>query len=346
MPTAAAPAAGAGTRSERRGRPITQPDPRLPRLGDAARSRIVSVVLWANLVCQMGLILTGGLVRLTGSGLGCSTWPSCEPGQFTPRYTPETGIHPFIEFGNRTLTGVLGVVAILTLVVCWRWMRHRGRGFLLLAAIPLIGTITQALIGMLVVLLHLHPGLVSPHFLISPLLVAASTVLLVRAHDADGPRRATAPRAAIWLYVPLAVVGFGVLVLGTIVTGTGPHSGDSGSITRFLIDPVEISRAHAGAVWLFCLLLVALIVALVRGRGDRAPLRAALTLVGLTALQGIIGYVQYFTGLPTAVVFLHLVGAALFGGGVAWVGAELVTRRPAVSTTAGEDPVADGGALR
>lgn len=338
MPTAAAPVAGAGTRPERHGRLTTLPDPRFAGLGAAARSRIVSIVLWANLVCQMGIILTGGLVRLTGSGLGCSTWPSCEPGQFTPRYTPESGIHPFIEFGNRTMTGLLGIVAVLVLLVSWRWMRHRGRAFRLLAAVPLIGTIAQALIGALVVILHLHPGLVSPHFLISPLLVVASTVLLVRAMDDEGPRRLAVPRAAVWVYAPLAAVGFAVLVLGTIVTGTGPHSGDSGDITRLLINPVEIARAHAAAVWVFCALLVVLLVILLKGRADRAPRRAAIALLLLTVLQGVIGYVQYLTGLPAAVVFLHLIGAALFGGGIAWVGAELVTRGPLTAT----DPAAPG----
>src|SRR5690625_6622407 len=95
----------------------------------------------SNLLCQMGIILSGGAVRLTGSGLGCSSWPNCEPGQFTPVLTTEAGIHPFVEFGNRTLTGVLGFFAIALVVVSWRWHGPKGRGFRLLRLVPLIGTV-------------------------------------------------------------------------------------------------------------------------------------------------------------------------------------------------------------
>ena len=282
-------------------------------------------MFWGNLICQMGIILTGGLVRLTASGLGCSDWPNCEPGRFTPELTLESGIHPLIEFGNRSLTGVLSVFAIGVLLVSWRWLRHKGAGFLRLAWAPLIGTALQAIIGMLVVKLHLHPGLVSPHFLISPVIVAFSTILLVRLYEGDGRARAAVPRPLLWLFGMFAVTGFVVLVLGTIVTGTGPHSGDASEITRIPMDPRMASWLHADAVMLFCGLLVGLVIALHAIRARRAALRAAWAMVALTAVQALVGYAQFFAGLPEALVAMHLVGAALFAGGIAWVGSTLVT---------------------
>ena len=120
------------------------------------RSEVVTkkirIAAWAMLIAQAGIILTGGIVRLTGSGLGCSTWPNCEPGEFTPRYSGPMGIHGFIEFGNRALTGVLSVASLALLVVAVLWLRGKGRGFLILAAVPLIGTIAQALLGAVITL--------------------------------------------------------------------------------------------------------------------------------------------------------------------------------------------------
>lgn len=310
---------------ERHGRISTLPDPRLVDWGPQRRARIVQVAFWGNLISQMGIILTGGLVRLTGSGLGCSTWPHCEPGQFVPELTLEAGIHPLVEYGNRSLTGVLSIFAVLLLVVAWRWLRHKGVGFLRLATVPLIGTLLQALIGMVVVKADLHPGVVSPHFLLSPILAAASMVLVVRLYDGDGVLRLAAPRLALLLFAPLAAMGFTVLVLGTIVTGTGPHSGDAGDIVRITVNPVLISRLHAVAVWIFCGLLVALMVVLHRAGVRKEAGAAAWLLLGVTVAQGIVGYIQYFTGLPELVVFLHLVGAAMFAAAIALVGARLVT---------------------
>ncbi|MBB5831589.1 COX15/CtaA family protein [Brachybacterium aquaticum] len=310
---------------ERHGRITTLPDARLTSWGPQRRARLAAIALWGNLICQMGIILSGGAVRLTGSGLGCSTWPNCEPGQFTPVLTMESGIHPFVEFGNRTLTGVLSIFAIAVLVVTYRWLSHKGRGFRMLAWVPLIGTALQALIGAFVVWLDLHPGLVSPHFLISPVIGALSTVLLVRLYDGDGRVRLAVPGKVLGLYVALAVVGFVVLVLGTIVTGTGPHSGDSGDITRIMLDPVVISRVHAMAVYAFLALLIALLVVLHRLRARREASTAAWALLALTLAQGMVGYIQYFTGLPAGMVFAHLIGAALFAPAIAWVGARLVT---------------------
>ena len=310
---------------ERHGRITTLPDRSLTSWGPQRRARLAAVALWGNLISQMGIILSGGAVRLTGSGLGCSGWPYCEPGTFTPELTLESGIHPFVEFGNRTLTGVLSVFAVAVLLVTYRWLTHKGQGFRKLAWVPLIGTAVQALLGAFVVWFDLHPGVVSPHFLISPVLGALSMVLLVRLYDGDGRVRLVVPSRLLSLYVPLAVVGFAVLILGTLVTATGPHSGDAGEVTRLMVSPVLITRFHSIAVYLFLALLIALLIALHRSGARREALTASWWLLAATLAQGVIGYIQYFTGLPELVVFSHLLGAALFAPLIAWVGARLVT---------------------
>jgi cytochrome c oxidase assembly protein subunit 15 len=319
------PALAAPRSPERHGRITTLPDRRLTDWGPQRRARLAAVAFWGNLLSQIGIILSGGAVRLTGSGLGCSGWPYCEPGNFTPELTLEAGIHPFVEFGNRTLTGVLSIFAIAVLLVTYRWLGHKGRGFRLLALVPLIGTGVQALIGAFVVWFDLHPGIVSPHFLISPVLGAVSMVLLVRLYDGDGHVRLAVPPRLLALFVPLAVVGFAVLVLGTLVTGTGPHSGDAGDVTRLMISPVLITRFHSLSVYLFLALLAALLFGLHRTGARPEARTAAWWLVAVTLVQGVIGYIQYFTGLPELVVFGHLIGAALFAPMIAWIGARLFT---------------------
>ncbi|MGO2047661.1 MAG: COX15/CtaA family protein [Brachybacterium tyrofermentans] len=317
----------------------TAPSPRIERVGRmslsgertlglsaTARARIAAVVFWGNLICQIGIIVSGGVVRLTSSGLGCSTWPNCEPGQFTPELTMESGIHPFIEFGNRTLTGVLGIFAAALLLIALLWLRHKGRGMRWLALTPLAGTALQAIVGMVVVKADLHPGVVSPHFLISPILVALSTLLLYRLYDGDAPRRrSVVPTAMHWMSWALGVIGFAILVLGTLVTGTGPHSGDDVHPERLPFDPRTISWLHADAVMLFCGLLVGLLIALHLIGAQRPARRAAWGLVSITAIQALIGYTQYFTGLPELLVGFHMLGAGLFAAGIAWVAVSLYT---------------------
>lgn len=279
----------------------------------------LAVVFWGNLLCQMGIILTGGVVRLTGSGLGCSTWPNCEPGQFTPRYTPEMGLRPFIEFGNRTLTGVLGVFAIAVLVLSILWLRRKGGGFLVLAALPLVGTALQAIIGMVIVRLHLHPGAVAPHFLVSIGLVVVSSILLARLREGDGRVHRVIPTALMALAFALGAVAAVVLVLGTVVTSSGPHSGDLDVTLRLGLDPRMVSWLHADSVMMFCGLLVGLLIALHLVRTPRRTRRAAWILVAVTAAQGALGYVQYFTGLPEILVGLHMALAAVFTASITWL---------------------------
>ena len=269
----------------------------------------------ANLVAQIAIIVTGGAVRLTGSGLGCSTWPMCEPGEFTPRFHDEMTFHPIIEFGNRTLTGVLLIVAIAVAVLVWN-DRSRSTSFRRLGLLPLVGVLLQAVIGGITVRVDLHPAIVGGHLLISMALVAASAVLLERVSEGDGPPRPLAGPRTRAAAVALQVVLVPVLVLGVIVTGAGPHSGDSEIGYRFAVDPALFTRFHSASVLLFLAVLVVVVVLVARTRPvpPRAR-RVVVTLVVVTLLQGAIGYVQYFTGLPEVLVGLHMLGAALLTAG-------------------------------
>jgi cytochrome c oxidase assembly protein subunit 15 len=295
----------------------------------------------ANLVAQIGIIVTGGAVRLTGSGLGCSQWPMCEPGSFTPVFHEATSIHPYIEFGNRTLTGVLSVIAVALLWAVYRREPTRSRPAALrrLAWVPLAGIVLQAVVGGVTVLFDLHPAVVGSHMLISLVLVAVSTYLLVRLRSADGLVVALAPPALRWWPAALAVLAAVVVTLGTVVTGTGPHSGDADTPSRFALDPYAVTRLHSGAVWLFVAVSAAGGV-LLRRAGDRPELgparRAWLWLLAAIVAEGVIGYVQHFTGLPEVLVGLHMLGAALVVVATTAVCSALFTRRELPAGDVGE----------
>ena len=267
-------------------------------------------ILWANLIGQVTIVVTGGIVRLTASGLGCSTWPQCEPGQFAPVLHEATSWHPVIEFGNRTVTVLLGMLALATAWAIWP-QRHRATSFRWLGLVPLLGVAVQAVVGGLIVLLDLHPGWVAMHFLISMVLVAASTALLVRHREGDGPAVPLVTgrvRTLGWALVPLVTV---VLALGVVTTGSGPHSGDEQIAYRFALDPALVSRVHAGSVWLFALGVVALAVLVLRRPAPAEVRHTVVLLLAVTALQGAVGYIQYFTGLPGVLVAVHMLGASL-----------------------------------
>lgn len=276
--------------------------------------------LWANLVAQIGIIVTGGAVRLTGSGLGCSTWPQCEPGEFTPQFHEEMSIHSLIEFGNRTLTGVLGVFALAVLLLVLR-ERFRPEWFRRLAWAPLAGVALQAVIGGVTVLAKLHPAVVGLHMIVSLALVAASAVLLAkdRATRPGADDDAFAPPQTT-LLVARVLLGIGavLMVLGVIVTGAGPHGGDDEHAYRYEIDPVSAAKAHAWVAWAFVLLVAVVVVLLRRDGAPRAVRRTWWWLVAVTLAQGVIGYVQYFTGLPEIIVGAHLLGTGVLTASLAW----------------------------
>jgi heme a synthase len=275
-------------------------------------------IFMANLVAQIGIVVTGGIVRLTGSGLGCPTWPECVEGSYVPTTRQEEAWHKYVEFGNRLLTFVLAALAIAAIVGALAWWRRQRRvgqarnAVLALAAIPIIGTVIQAVLGGVTVLTGLNPWAVATHFLVSIAIIAGCVVLVYRAGEpGDQPvTRVVRPEVRLlgWALVGVTAV---VVVLGVVVTGSGPHSGDAETEARFGVDPRTVAWLHADSVLLFLGLTVGLLVAL---RVTHAPARAmrfTLALLAVSLVQGIIGYAQYFSGLPWALVAIHMLGACL-----------------------------------
>jgi cytochrome c oxidase assembly protein subunit 15 len=273
---------------------------------------------WAAVVANTVIILTGGLVRLTGSGLGCPTWPRCTDESFVPHR--ELGLHGAIEFGNRLLTYVLIVVVLATFVAVWRWSGTNG-SLRRHAAIIVLGVPLQGVIGGITVLTDLNPWVVSLHLILSMLLVSASVFLVIRVR---GGVAFTYPARPVQVVLAVYVVLWIAVYLGTVVTGSGPHAGDDDA-PRNMLDPAMITRVHALSVWLLVGLTI-LAVVLLRG----TPVaRIALTLLVAELAQGLIGYVQYFTDLPIALVAAHLLGAALLIAGGTRLLVEIVAGRTA-----------------
>jgi cytochrome c oxidase assembly protein subunit 15 len=291
--------------------------------GDLCVGRTTRRLLVANVAAQVGIVVTGGLVRLTGSGLGCPTWPECTDGSLVPTSGQAEGTQSLVEFGNRLLTVVLVVVAVAALVAVVR-QRPRRRPLVTLAALVLAGIPAQAVLGGFTVLVDLHPAAVAAHFLLSMAVIAAAVVLLRRATEAgDGPALPTVRGELRVLSGVIAVVALVVLALGTVVTGSGPHAGDEAS-PRFGFDPRAVSWLHADLVIVFVGLALAFWLGCrLSGAPARSRRAAGWLLVAILA-QGAVGYAQYFSGVPVALVAVHVLGACLV-----WVAAltvELSTR--------------------
>jgi heme a synthase len=265
---------------------------------------LVSRVTLANAVANGAIVVTGGAVRLTGSGLGCPTWPRCTDESFV--VTPELAGHGIVEFGNRLLTFVLTAVAIATVVVVFRSVRRDLRT---LAVIGFLGIPAQALLGGITVLTGLNPWTVAAHFLLSMVLVAVATILWLRSRE-PGVGQPLLRRPFVLLVSGITAVTAVVLALGTVVTGSGPHSGDP-KAGRTGFDPEQVSQLHADVVFLLIGLTVALLVALYAVDSPGRVRRAARDLLIVQLAQGLVGYVQYFTDLPIALVLVHMLGAVL-----------------------------------
>jgi len=281
----------------------------------------------ANLVAQMAIIVTGAVVRLTGSGLGCPTWPECVEGSYVPTSRQEESWHKYVEFGNRLLTFVLVLLAVAAVVAVLVDRRRRlgsggppRWGLVALACIPLLGTVAQAILGGVTVLTGLHPTTVAAHFLVSMAIVAGCVALVLRSADpGDQPVTLLVRREVRWLtWLLIAVVGI-VVVLGVITTGSGPHSGDAQAEHRFSFDPRTVAWLHADAVLFFLGLLVALLLALRLTDAPGRVRRSAWILLAVALAQGAIGYLQYFTGLPIILVGMHVLGAVCLWVAALWV---------------------------
>ena len=270
---------------------------------------------------QAGIVVTGGAVRLTGSGLGCPTWPRCTPGSYTPvPHQAQGTLHSWIEFGNRLLTFVLiiSILAAVIGVVRWRVQYKEGRERRALdwfAAGQLLGVIAQIVLGGFTVLTHLNPAAVGAHFLLSIVILAASLSLRQRMLRKPQADVSGTSRILIRILLGLTVI---VLTTGTVVTGSGPHAGDD-KAPRYHFDPQAVSWLHADAVIALIALTFALIL-LMRSTEDMAHrsfiLRRATLFFFICLAQGLIGYIQYFTGLPEALVAAHLLGADLVWLGI------------------------------
>jgi cytochrome c oxidase assembly protein subunit 15 len=259
-------------------------------------------------VAQVAIVVTGGLVRLTSSGLGCPGWPRCGEDSLVPREA--TSYHQYVEFGNRMLTSIVGAVALACVVAAWRH-RPRRRSLVLLASVLLGGVAAQAVLGGITVLTGLHPATVAAHFLVSMTLVAFAVALYERSAEGDSPPLPLVRTEARVLGFALLGSVTAVLVMGTVVTGSGPHSGDADEVARFGFDPRTVAWMHADLVWLFMGLLVGMLVLL---RATDAPPLArqrALVVLAVALAQGGIGYFQYWADLPIAAVALHMLGASL-----------------------------------
>jgi cytochrome c oxidase assembly protein subunit 15 len=274
----------------------------------------LKALAWTTLVANIVIVVTGGAVRLTGSGLGCPTWPRCTDDALTPRHA--LSLHSAIEFGNRTLTFVLTAVAILTFVAAYQAVRQGARPQLRTVAIVLALTIpAQAVLGGITVRTHLNPWVVGFHLLFSMSIIALAVVYL-RMVDAELPP-ATAPKPARVLAWATAAAAAVVLTIGTIVTGAGPHAGDDHS-KRNGLSPLQTSQLHADLVFLFVGLTVGLLFVLWATGARPAALRAARLLLIVEIAQGGIGFVQYFTHLPVVLVGFHMLGAAVIAAITTW----------------------------
>lgn len=266
----------------------------------------------AGLVTSNLIILTGEAVRLSQSGLGCTNWPDCTNTSLVASgATGDSLVHRWVEFGNRLVTVSIFIVAIGIFVAAWRYRDDRGRrrDLVWLATAQPAAIVVQAVLGGIVVLTKLNPALVSLHFLASIALVAAAVAFYVRCQESREPARPLAPR-------PVQLAGLGVVVavalmmsVGTVVTGTGPLAG-APDVARYPLPLEGVTQFHADIGWLLGGLLIALMLGLHLGKAPRRAIRLGWLLAGLVALQGVIGYSQYFSGLPAGLVFVHVTGSA------------------------------------
>lgn len=268
-------------------------------------SRVLRVFAWLSYLGNVVIIGTGGAVRLTGSGLGCSDWPVCTPGSLAP--TPELGIHGIIEFANRTLSGPLLVFALVVFLLTWR-IRAERRDLFALASIVLGGILVQALVGATVVWLHLDANLVGLHYTLSIVIVVIASAYLVRMYEQPGARELAVPLPyAILAHICTLVMAITIFV-GVLTTGSGPHSGDA-DIARDGFDASVMAHVHS---WPGYALFALVIVLVAWAWKDRLPpLNWMLALLAVLVLQILLGVYQARNGLPPLAVGAHMVLAAL-----------------------------------
>jgi cytochrome c oxidase assembly protein subunit 15 len=265
--------------------------------------------VWASLASQILIVVTGGLVRLTGSGLGCPTWPKCTDESFVS--VPEMGIHGLIEFGNRVLTFVLVIIAGLTFIVIRRTAKSLRFGLTWPAVLLILGIIAQALLGGVTVLTGLNSWVVGAHFLVSGVLISIASVLVWRVYS---PTHQPISYVAVLLAWPILLVGWVTVIVGVVVTGAGPHAGDA-LTPRNGFDLETWQHYHSWPAYIMTsLVLVALVLvwrSASHGAWSNPAVRSLGTLLIVSILQAVLGVVQANTGVPALLAGVHMLGASV-----------------------------------
>lgn len=303
-------------------------------LPDRVDARL-KVIAWVYFIGQIVLVGTGGLVRLTSSGLGCPTWPKCTADSLVN--TPEMGIHGFIEFGNRILSALLGVVAIIAFLAILR-LRKERKDLFWLTLLAGLGIPAQAVIGGLSVLSDLNPYVVGLHFVVSIVLVCLCTAFVLRIHTVPGPRVRAVPGwfagAAHLTSLFVAVT----IIVGILTTGSGPHAGDANA-PRNNLNPEILEHVHAIPAYVTFALTLVLVVASLRIRTTRVH-RYAMYLLAVEVLQIAVGLIQANTGLPGILVGIHMMLAAALAAAMTAV--ILSLKAPAAASDAAEPSAVSG----
>lgn len=272
----------------------------------------------AGVLVNTGIIVTGAAVRLSESGLGCPDWPACTTRSLVASRTPgQAMVNTWIEFGNRLVTFVVMAVAAAVFVAAWRLrvpgstgQPTRRKDLLWLAAAQPASVVLQAVLGGITVLTALNPAMVSTHFLVSMAIVGLTVVLYVRCAEGTGPPRPLVRRDVRLLTAVLIAVAGLMFAAGTVVTGSGPLAGNAAS-PRYRLPLERVTQLHADVGWLFAGLAVALALSLRFSGAPRRAVRLGWVLLGIMGAQGVLGYVQYFTGLPPVLVGIHVLGSVL-----------------------------------
>jgi cytochrome c oxidase assembly protein subunit 15 len=264
---------------------------------------------WASLVSQILIVVTGGLVRLTGSGLGCPTWPRCTEDSFVT--VPEMGWHGVIEFGNRLLTFVLVIIALLTFIVVRRTVKSLRYGLTWPALLLGLGIIAQALLGGLTVLTGLNSWVVGAHFLVSGVLISFAAVLVWRVYS---PVHTPISYTAVRLAWPIFVVGWVTVIVGVVVTGAGPHAGDANT-PRNGLDLEVWQHYHSYPAYLMTALVgwatIAVWIRLGKSPASNPAFRSLGILLVVSLSQAVLGIIQSNLAVPALLAGVHVLGAAV-----------------------------------
>lgn len=289
--------------------------------------RLQRIFAWAAVITNGLIAVTGAVVRVTGSGLGCPTWPECQPGSVVPVSRADlSAFHQAIEFGNRTLTSLVLIASLGIFVLLWL-AKPRRRSLVRLALVLPLGVLFQAVWGGITVLTGLAWWTVAPHMLVSLVLLFVAIAVLVRLDETDDPPVPVVPRPLQLLTWATVVVLGALCIAGTLVTAAGPHGGDED--TPRLDLPVRVlAQIHADLMFTYIGLLVAMTVGFLAVRAPRRLLVRAAILIAVTAGQGLIGLVQYATGVPEALVVAHVLGAVVLVAAAAFMTMATRTRGP------------------